>query len=112
MLEGKFPPLIIHPEGGVTNGLALVKFAKGAFVGLQPVMPVGIKYHSLLIDMSNGSVPFESHFVLVACNPAAVCVYNEYPVFTPNDYFFKNHQKEGEEKHETYARIVQKIIAE
>ena len=101
MVEGKlkFPPLIIHPEGGVTNGKALVKFAKGAFYGLNSILPVGIKYHTSLIDVSNGSVPFESHFMLLLANPFAWCEYNEYPVFTPNDYFFEHHQRKDEEKH-------------
>lgn len=36
----------------------------------------------------------------------------EYPVFSPNNYFFDNHQKEGEEKWETYARVIRDIIAE
>ena len=35
----------------------------------------------------------------------------ELPVFKPNDYFFKNHQKEGEQKWETYARVVRDIMA-
>ncbi len=33
------------------------------------------------------------------------------PVFTPNDYFWQKHQREGEEKWETYARTVQSIMA-
>ena len=35
-----------------------------------------------------------------------------YPVFKPNEYFWKNHWNEslGEKKWETYARIVRKEI--
>jgi hypothetical protein len=35
----------------------------------------------------------------------------EFPTFKPNDYFWKNHQKEGEEKWETYARVIRHIMA-
>ena len=33
-----------------------------------------------------------------------------YPVFEPNDYFWKNHQKAGEEKVETYIRVIHQIM--
>ena len=33
--QGLYPPLLIYPEGGTTNGSALIKFAKGAFQGLH-----------------------------------------------------------------------------
>jgi hypothetical protein len=32
------------------------------------------------------------------------------PVFTPNDYFWKHHQRSGEEKVETYMRVVHSIM--
>lgn len=35
-----------------------------------------------------------------------------FPVFQPNDYFFANHQKEGEEKWQTYARVMREIMLE
>lgn len=34
------------------------------------------------------------------------------PVFEPNDWFFEHHQKDGEEKWQTYARVVRDILAE
>lgn len=34
------------------------------------------------------------------------------PIFKPNDYFFEHHQKEGEEKWQTYTRVVREIMAE
>ena len=33
-----------------------------------------------------------------------------YPVFAPNDFFWENHQKEGEKKVDTYIRIIRKIM--
>ena len=34
---GKYPSLIIFPEGGTTNGNELIKFAKGAFISGESV---------------------------------------------------------------------------
>ena len=34
------------------------------------------------------------------------------PIFRPNDYFYKHHQREGEEKWQTYARVIRDIISE
>ena len=36
----------------------------------------------------------------------------EMPIFRPNDFFWKNHQREGEEKWETYSRVIRDIISE
>jgi len=35
-----------------------------------------------------------------------------FPTFKPNEYFWEHHQKEGEEKWETYARAIREIIHE
>lgn len=34
------------------------------------------------------------------------------PIFEPNQYFWDNHQKEGEEKWETYARVMRDVMSE
>jgi hypothetical protein len=34
----------------------------------------------------------------------------EYPVFKPNDYFFKHHSRDGEEKWQTFARVIREEI--
>jgi lysophosphatidylcholine acyltransferase/lyso-PAF acetyltransferase len=46
-----FPPLIMNVEGGTTNGTSLIKFKKGAFIGLNSVQPVVIKYNTGMIDV-------------------------------------------------------------
>jgi len=38
--------------------------------------------------------------------------YRIFPVFRPNEYFWKNHHKEGEERWQTYARAIREIIHE
>jgi lysophosphatidylcholine acyltransferase / lyso-PAF acetyltransferase len=35
--QGKFPPLLIFPEGATTNGSCLLQFKKGAFLSLRSV---------------------------------------------------------------------------
>jgi len=37
-------PLIIFPEGGTKQSNTLIKFQDGAFLDIQPVQPVGLKY--------------------------------------------------------------------
>ena len=34
------------------------------------------------------------------------------PIFEPNEYFWKHHQKEGEEKWETYMRTLRQIMSD
>lgn len=34
------------------------------------------------------------------------------PIFKPNEFFFKHHQREGEEKYQTFMRVVREIMAE
>jgi hypothetical protein len=35
----------------------------------------------------------------------------ELPVFAPNEFFWKNHVQQGEERWEAYARVIREIIA-
>lgn len=90
----------------------MIKWARGAFLGLNSIQPIGIKYSSPLMDITNGCIPFQSHFMIMICNPLAWVTYTEYPVFVPNDYFWKHHQKDGEEKSDTYCRVLREFLAE
>jgi hypothetical protein len=47
----------------------------------------------------------------------AACPFNsvtkiEMPVFRPNDFFWKNHQRDGEEKWQTYMRVLRQLMSE
>jgi lysophosphatidylcholine acyltransferase/lyso-PAF acetyltransferase len=95
--KGKYPPLIIFPEGGTTNGRYLVKFKKGAFVGNYPVQPILFKYHSRVVDLEQCVMPIYMHIILTGISFGAVVDVYELPVFTPNEFFFSKYQKEGEE---------------
>ena len=110
--QGLYPPLRIYPEGGTSNGTQLLRFKKGAFVGLKSVQPQITQYFSQSVEIETcvGSVldflPFQATNLWISGTIKTL------PVFEPNDYFFKHHQKEGEEKWETYARVVRSIMAE
>jgi lysophosphatidylcholine acyltransferase/lyso-PAF acetyltransferase len=51
--KGIYPPLIIYPEGGTTNGTHLLQFKSGAFLGLNSIKPVLISYWSPFLDIEN-----------------------------------------------------------
>lgn len=110
--RGEKPPLNLAPEGGTTNGTAVIKFKKGAFAALKSVKIYGFTYSSTIVPVESGVIPMESHAILLAGNPFATCTIREMPVFKPNEFFWKNHMQEGEEKVDTYMRVMRKIMAE
>jgi hypothetical protein len=36
----------------------------------------------------------------------------ELPIFRPNEYFWKHHQREDEEKWQTYSRVIRSLMSE
>lgn len=110
--EGKYPPLIFYAEGGTSNGTHLLKFKKGGFIGLKSVQPVVIQYQTPIGDFENCVLKIQEVLIFYATNYWVRCTVKRFPVFEPNDYFFKNFQQEGEEKWETFARVIRDIMAE
>ena len=112
--KGITPPILIYPEGATTNGEALVYFNKGAFASLRSVQPIVIKYWSLNnIKASQDVLGLANHLNVIGMAIAIKQQVIELPVFTPNDYFWKHHWKEGkEEKWEAFARVVRQFMAE
>ena len=96
--NGLFPPLILYPEGGTTNGTHLINFKKGAFVGERSVQPLLIDYKSPFLCIENCVVNFLAFSVLTATSPYTLVNMKLMPVFQPNEYFWNNHHKEGEER--------------
>ena len=105
-------PLIIYPEGCTTNGSCLIEFKKGAFLSLLSIKPVLHFYNSYTQSLATGVLDGMQHYILAACTPFSTISVVDLPVFTPNDFFFKHHQKEGEEKWETYSRVIRLIMSE
>jgi hypothetical protein len=89
--------LIIHAEGGTTNG-KMIKFKKGPFASLRSIRPRAIKYHGSFVVPRSGILDGAKLYILAPLmGPNYIKVY-DCPIFRPNDYFWKNHQREGESK--------------
>ena len=87
--KGIYPPLIIYPEGGTSNGTHLLKFKQGAFSGLRSVQPIIIKYYNPILDNECCAYNLLAHSVMYASCIWSTCHIKTLPVFTPNDYFFE-----------------------
>ena len=108
----KYDPIIIHPEGGTTNGKHLINFKGGAFRGLNSVFPKIHKQYSWFQQPSSGIMEGLPHYLICSALPFSWLEITWLPVFKPNDYFFEHHQREGEEKWLTYSRVIRDIMAE
>ena len=76
------------------------------------MQPICIKYTSKDFDIECCLINFYAQAVIMCANPSSTVDVIALPLFTPNDYFFKHHQKEGEEQWETFARAVRQIMSE
>lgn len=111
---GSCPPIHIYPEGATSNGEALVHFYQGAFAALRPVQPIVLRYWSLGgINAAQDVLGIVNHLNVIGMAIFMTLTVDELPVFEPNEYFWKNHWREGkEEKWEAFARVVRDIMAE
>ena len=111
--KGLYPPLIFYAEGGTSNGKQLLQFKQGGFFSLKSVQPQIITYESRDVDLENCIIKIQSIAAFMAsCGFSTKIKAVRLPVFEPNDYFFQNHQKEGEEKWQTFARVIRDIMSE
>jgi 1-acyl-sn-glycerol-3-phosphate acyltransferase len=62
--EGKYPPIIVFPEGGTTNGTRILPFKKGAFAPLRPVRPIFLNYKYSTVSPSYDVMPFIPLYIL------------------------------------------------
>ena len=112
--EGKtLAPLLLFPEGTVTNGKYILKFKKGAFYNLLPVKPQII----LLDDDLNyspavgvSSVGF--NYLRSLCYFGCKIYLCELPVIKPTDYMWDNYSNLGNEKWEIFAEVSRNIMCE
>lgn len=90
--KGVCPTLNIFPEGATTNAKSIIKFKKGAFVGLNAVRPVVYRYSPLTgleVEQAIVGIPFAT-FISV-CTVMTTLQVDYLPIFKPNEYFWKNH---------------------
>ena len=93
--KGLIPPLMIWPEGATSNGKHLIKFKKGAFAGENSIQPFSITYYSKNMHPGHDMMDMFPHFFLFSTTPYVTITVKELPVFRPNEYFWKNHSKDG-----------------
>ena len=55
------PQLVVFAEGTTSNGKAILKFKKGGFYPLTPVLPIFIKYNGLFCLPSFDTLPMLYH---------------------------------------------------
>ena len=110
--DPELDPLVVHVEGGTTNGKGLINFKRGAFVGLKSIWPKVHVHNSFFQSPSSGVVDGVPLYLVTSCLPFSWVTKLELPVFRPNDFFFQHHQMEGEEKWQTYARVMRDIMSD
>ncbi|XP_067905578.1 lysophosphatidylcholine acyltransferase 2 isoform X2 [Heterodontus francisci] len=84
---GKWPQLLIFPEGTCTNRTCLITFKSGAFIPGVPVQPVLIRYPNRLDTVT---WTWQGHSVatlmfLTLCQPCTNVEVEFLPVYVPND---------------------------
>ena len=89
-----------------------MEFKKGGFLAETSIQPFSIKYWNPFVSNITGLIDgFKYYFIVTGCL-FTIVDFRAYPTFRPNEYFWEHHQKEGEERWETYARIIREIIHE
>jgi len=105
-------PVVIFPAGFCTNGTHTVRYKKGAFMGLNSVRPMILKYQSSHFMPNNAGIGELSMMTFLWCSfSPVVCEVTFLPVFTPNECLFSN-MKPGQEKWEVYAQAVREVMSE
>ena len=105
-------PLLIFPEGTISSGRSLLEFKKGAFDGLYPLKPYIIKNGNINFDISGGSFNLLAHVFIFLSHLWHNIEVMELPIFSPNDFMFKNNGNPKCEKWEIYANTTKSIMSE
>mmetsp|Transcript_1429 Transcript_1429/g.928 ORF Transcript_1429/g.928 Transcript_1429/m.928 type:complete len:103 (-) Transcript_1429:40-348(-) len=73
-----------------------------------------MKYYSPFMNSAHDVLPMFPFFVVMNCAGFHWLNVKEYPVFKPNEYFWKKHYDptSGKEKWEVFAETVRKIMQE
>ena len=109
---GKVQPILIFPEGCTTNHTSIVTFRRGAFFAERSIQPFTLEYSSPYFNVAHDILNFLAHIILITSQPYVTCRVKMLPVFQPNEWFFSNHKKDGEERWETYMRVMRDIVSE
>lgn len=85
--EGKsYSPLVLFSEGTTSNGAALSKFKRGAFMSMRPLTPCYIKFGDCLVNPAYDIIRFEALAILLLSNFSMyTTTLYIMPTFCPND---------------------------
>lgn len=108
---GKYAPFAMFCEGATTNGTALLKFRRGAFIGEKRVTPIYFKYPVHGFSSAYEVIDFLPLSIMTLCWACLKCNVNIMPDFEPNDYLFKKHADKGNERWEIFAWAVRDAMA-
>lgn len=104
-------PLVVFPEGTVTNGKYILKFKKGAFNALLPIKPFVIKQSFAPLDVSIGACGTLPCFVRILCYLYHNITVYELPIIRPTDQMKHNFDKDTEEW-EMFSEVTRNIMCE
>lgn len=106
-------PLIIFPEGTVTNGSQILKFKKGAFHSLLPIKPYVILMNNSTFSLATGVLSLSQHFIRSMCYFYHTLTVLEIPVIKPTQFMYDNYpDKTITEKWEIYAEVARDIMCQ
>jgi len=102
-------PLMIFPEGTTSNNTHILKFHRGAFFSLRPVIPITMEYDCPHVHASNMLKGDAMTAILMACcfRPTYVTV-KKYPIFIPNDTLYS--KSPNTEKCDVYSASVRSMM--
>lgn len=89
---GEYPPVVIFPEGGTSNGRYLLQFKRGAFSGNVALKPCVLRFTYGTLSPSYDVTPFFPLVIMTLCLNCDIKVnLLELPLFVPNEYMYRSH---------------------
>jgi len=108
-----YNPLCLFPETTTSNGSALLKFKRGAFMGMRTIRPVFVRVSKRMVMPAYDAIEF---IPLLITYYSSLCMYNLkltiMPEFTPTQWMLDNHGEKSAEGHdwEVYAECVREAM--
>ena len=104
--------MCLFAEGTTTNGTGLLKFKRGAFMGMRTVRPVFVKFGQRMFNPCYDVIDFWPYIWLYL---SSGCMHNIQltimPEFTPTEWMLDKHRDKSEHDWEVFAECVREAIA-